>query len=62
MLSMKNRIRTTCFEEIIERLDILTSQNNKTFSNDAIIAFLGGFSGAFFAFIFGRFANYIGSL
>lgn len=45
------------FDKLINRLDILIAQNDKTFTNDAIVAFLGGFSGAFFAFMFGRFAG-----
>jgi len=54
---MRNYVYDTNFDRFTQYLDALISQNNKTFSNDAIIAFLGGFSGAFFAFIFGRFAN-----
>lgn len=39
---------------------MLISRNNKTFSNEAIVAFFGGFFGAFFAFTFGRLADFIG--
>lgn len=46
-------------DKLVNRVDTLISQNDKAFPNGAIIAFLGGFSGAFFAFIFERFAGYI---
>ena len=45
--------------ELIRQVNVLISKNNKTFSNDAIIAFLGGFSGALFAFLFDRLAAYL---
>jgi len=47
------------FEKLPSDLDMLIFEGNKTFSNNAIIAFLGAFFGAFFAFIFSRFTNFI---
>jgi len=47
------------FDELIKRFDILIDQNNRTFTNDAVVAFLGGFSGAFFAFLLSLLDNRI---
>lgn len=56
---MRYPIKIDGFDQLVSKIDILIDQNNKTFSQDALVAFLGGFSGAFFAFLLSGLAAYI---
>lgn len=44
-------------DKLISNLETLINQTNQNFSREAWIAFLGGFSGAFFAFLFERLSS-----
>lgn len=52
-----HQINISDIDKLTYNLEQLVAQGNKTFSKEALIAFLGGFSGAFFAFIFERLAT-----
>ena len=52
-----NQININGMDMVIYNLEQLVAQGNATFSREAVIAFLGGFSGAFFALLFERMAT-----